>query len=879
MEQEYQPFCLADPSFYDAMHSEDTAGESFPTARRPLPDGWRLREQDDWLVVDPPDGHQIPLQGWKIHASATTGNASVVLDAVWEYCVPRGIEFKFLRSPSALTARVAKYAPRGYSGKLVTIYPADDTACETILRELGGRLDGQESPYILSDLRWGKGPLYVRYGAFANRYTVNDSGEVVEAIADPDGNLVADRRDPVFHVPSWVTLPDFLAPHLAARNATTVGELPYSIERVLHFSNGGGIYVGKDQRTGEDVVLKEGRPHAGLDAWGHDAVRRLEREYETLTRLAGIPGIPRVHDLFWLGEHRFLVMDYVDGDVLGKALVTRYPLIDPAAGPARFAEFTDWATDIHRQVEETIAAVHERGIVYGDLHLFNVMVRPDGTAALVDFEVAAPVDESTRPGLGNPGFAAPRSATGFDIDRYALACLRLALFLPMTNLLGLHRVKARHFAEIIATHFPVEPDFLARAVDVIVPSNTPSTPSPKTEPDSDGWPALRNELADAIVASATPLREDRLFPGDPQQFAVGGLGLAYGAAGVLHALSVTGAGRYPELEDWLVRHATNPPTGSRLGLYDGLHGVAFALEHLGRRQEALDVVDICLRENWTTLGSDLVGGLPGMGLNLLHLADRTGEPALREAAHRAAERVADRLSPDMPDDVPDYEFQSDSSAEISGGGSPLAGLLRGRAGSALLLLRLYDDTGDTAYLERARVALRQDLRCCVLRDNGVLEVNEGWRTMPYLDGGSIGIGMVLDEYLRRCPDEHFALANRGVEMAARSTMYILPGLFTGRAGVVLYLAGRSPSPVTDPLVAKQVRALAWHALPYGGGMAFPGTALLRLSMDLATGTAGVLLAMGAALHDQPVRAPLLTLARDPAPKTPTATVVGLERQF
>ena len=83
------------------------------------------------------------------------------------------------------------------------------------------------------------------------------------------------------------------------------------------------------------------------------------------------------------------------------------------------------------------------------------------------------------------------------------------------------------------------------------------------------------------MASATPDRDDRLFPGDPQQFAVGSLGLAHGAAGVLYALDATGAGRYPEFEKWLVDRATNPAAGTRLGLYDGLHGAAFALDHLG----------------------------------------------------------------------------------------------------------------------------------------------------------------------------------------------------------------------------------------------------------------------------------------------------------
>ena len=862
MDQEYQQFCMADPAFYDAMHSAQTAGDSFAVAGRELPGGWAIREQDDWLVVQPAQPQRIPPQGWKIHASATADNADRVLEAVHEYCVARGISFKFLRSPAALTARLSKYAPRGYSGKLVTIYPEHDDACATILDELGDRLAGEPSPYILSDLRWNGGPLYVRYGAFVNRFTVGEDGNVVEAIADADGNLVPDRRDPVFHVPDWVTLPDFLRPQLEARNAVTTTGLPYTIERVLHFSNGGGIYLARDTFTDERVVLKEGRPHAGLDMWGHDAVCRLRREYDTLKRLEGIPGIPRVREMFTLGEHRFLVMDYVDGDVLGKAIVERYPLIDPAAGPQRYAEFTDWAIDVHRQVANTIAAVHDRGVVYGDLHLFNIVVRQDGTIALLDFEVTSPVEDDLRPGLANPGFAAPRDARGFDIDRYALACLRLALFLPMTNLLGLHRIKARHFAEIIAAHFPVPTEFLDRAVDVIVPAGTPALPVPRF----DDWPAIRAELARSIVASATPDRDDRLFPGDPAQFAVGGLGLAHGAAGVLYALDVTGAGRYPEFEDWLLRHAVAPPAGTRLGLYDGLHGTAFTLDHLGHRQRALDVLDICLRENWETIGPDLASGLSGFGLNLLHLAAATGEPALRAAGLRAAELVAQRL-PQLP--------ETGDPAPISGGGQPHAGLLRGCAGQALLLLAAHDETGDDAFLDTAALALRHDLCRCVVRDNGVLEVNEGWRTMPYVDGGSTGIGIVLDEYLARRPDEGFAQASKGIRQAARSAMYILPGLFTGRAGILLYLAGRVPAGelVDGPDVLRQVRNLSWHALPYGGGTAFPGTGLLRLSMDLATGTAGVLLALGAALHDRPVHAPLLGLA-GAHPKTPAPAGAG-----
>lgn len=844
MDARHEAFAMADPVFYDAMHSSSTAGESFAVASRPLPVGWRRYEQDDWFVFSPKTPHGRE-QGWKIHASAALDSGEKVLDAVWEYCTARDIGFKFLRSRAALAARVSKYAPRGYAGKLVTIYPASDDECATILAELGAILDGTPNPYILSDLRWGEGPLFVRYGAFVNRYTVGDKGDIIPAIATPDGELVPDRRDPVFYTPPWVELPDFLKPALAARQAVTVADLPYKIERVLHFSNGGGIYVAVDERTGERVVLKEGRPHAGLDSDGNDAVRRVEHEHAVLTRLADVPGVPRVHDLFSVGEHKFLAMEYIEGDVLSKAIVLRYPLIDATATPDDYAAYTAWATDVHGKVAATIHAIHERGLVYGDLHLFNVIVGADGAVVrLLDFEVATEIGDGARAGLGNQGFAAPSGMTGVEADEYSLACLRLALFTPMTSLLWLHRPKARQFAALAAECFPVERSFVDAAADVISPGVHEAPPVL----DPGDWPGLRDLLAKAVLATATPEREDRLFPGDPEQFAVGGLGLSYGAAGVLYALHVTGAQRDERHEEWLLSRALNPPAGTRPGLYDGLHGVAHVLEVLGHRQKALDLLAICLGEDWESLGPDLATGLSGIALNLLDAAARTGEPGLRDAGLRAADLIAARAD--------------DGTATTSGGANPYAGLMRGRSGHALALLAAFDTSGDAGFLDAAADALRGDLRCAVLRGNGSMEIDEGWRTMPYLDVGGAGLGLALSAYLARAHDDAFADALPRIELASASRMYVLPGLFSGRAGIAHWLALRDRD---DPRVRRHIADLAWHALPYGGGLAFPGTGLLRLSSDLATGTAGILLAIGSALHEEPVGLPLLPVPTISAP--------------
>src|SRR5205085_8769341 len=99
----------------------------------------------------------------------------------------------------------------------------------------------------------------------------------------------------------------------------------------------------------------------------------------------------------------------------------------------------------------------------------------------------------------------------------------------------------------------------------------------------------------------------------------------------------------------------------------------------------------------------------------------------------------------------------------------------------------------------------------------------------------------------------------GIRRAAEAEFYIEPGLFYGRAGMLLYLSREHPpgAAAQDPDVGGHVRRLRWHALTFQGHLAFPGEQLMRLSMDLATGTAGVLLALGAALHAKPVQLPFL----------------------
>ncbi|MFI0372406.1 class III lanthionine synthetase LanKC [Actinomadura sp. 1N219] len=825
MDKGYELYCLADKLFYDAPPV--TRRTDFEITRRDLPAGWEQIFGDEWVVYDPPQS-RAPLQGWKVHVSGCAESAAEILSGAWEYCVDNDIEFKHLRGPGTLRMRNAKYAPRGASGKLVTIYPEDERELERVLAGLGARLDGLPGPYILSDLRIGDGPLHVRYGGFAERRCLDEKGKLVPALENGDGELVPDRREPVFSVPGWVTVPTCLEPHLKARGATTTTDLPYQITKALHFSNGGGVYEATDTRSGRKVVLKEGRPHAGLAADGADAVTRIERERDVLRKLGGIDGVPAALDWFTLGEHHFLVQEFIEGRTLNTFFAERHPMLDPDPDPEKTAAYTEWALRVHEGVERVVAAIHERGVVFNDLHMFNVMVRPDDSAALIDFETAAPASDGGRQTLANPAFLAPPDRRGADVDLYSLACLRLALFVPLTTLFVIDRGKAPQLADLIAANFPVPRAFLDEAVERITRGAEPVA-APEFVPDARGWERARRSLSRAIRASATLDRADRLFPGDPEQFDGASLGLAHGAAGVLYALGATGAGRLPAHEEWLAARAADPKRGTGIGLYDGLLGAAYVLARLGRGEDALTAAGHCLNERWERLGDDLYGGLPGMALALDDLADTTGETSLHDDARRAAKIVAGRTV--------------DGAAD---GPSARPGLMHGGAGAALMFVRCYERTGDAALLDHAAAALRRDLAACVTDHNGALHVDQGNRVFPYLGRGSVGIGLVLDEYLALRPDEEFERARRGIRVAAMSRYYAQPSLFGGRAGMLLYLARHGRD---DPRVAGHVRDLAWHALPYGDGLAFPGEHMYRLSMDLATGTAGVLLALGAALHD------------------------------
>ena len=864
-------FCPPGTPYFDAPVTGASDADDFPAAHADLPEGWTRTPGAEWVVLTPPDT-ELPRQGWKIHVSATLDNAEHVLDVVLKYCTAERVMFKFIRGLPVLKRRNGKYGDRSGSGKFVTIYPVDDAHFARVLDELGAMLDGEPGPYILSDLRWRDGPLYVRYGGFVLQAVRADSGELVYCIENPDGELVPDRRGPGFRPPEWVTLPECLSEAVATRNSGTLHDFPYRVTRALHFSNGGGVYRGVDTRTGADVLLREARPHAGLDGDGRDAVARHRQEHWALQRLHGLPCIPEPIDYRKGHEHYFLVRQYVEGTALSKEMIRRNPLVQGRREPEEFAAYAQWALGVLDRIDEGVRGMHERGVVFGDLHPGNILVGPDGSGdrvAFIDFETASDVADEATQHMGAVGFMAPAGYTGRAVDRYALGCLRLALFAPLAGAVAWSPEKVEQLLGVIGAHYPV-PDGFAEQVrsDLGPPADKPgggtepaatgaagadgrreagtgASPSGRTAVDGgsaapdgvgrplwgtprDGdWHGLRTELAEGVLAGATPERPDRLFPGDAEQFfsPLGGAGFAHGAAGVLWALDRAGLAVREEHLDWLTRaaRAVEEPTP---GFFRGLGGIAFALDALGRTDEARELLDRGGRAaDLDRLDAGLYDGLAGVGLTGLHLGRRTGDRELLDAAHE----ITDRL----------LEHEEQKTAP---------GLARGASGGALFLLRMYEHTGDTALLDRAEQWLRADLEGLGWTADGFGRDAAG--RLPMIGTGCGGTGMVLHDLLAHRPDQELARARDAVLDATALAFTPQAGLFHGRAGVVQVLLHLTGGRADAERLRPHLAGFGLHAVRDGGHPAFLGQECLRISHDLATGTSGVLLALGGALTDR-----------------------------
>jgi serine/threonine protein kinase len=178
----------------------------------------------------------------------------------------------------------------------------------------------------------------------------------------------------------------------------TVGR--FEIRRELGRGAQSVVYLAWDPQLEREVAIKT-LHFAHSDARRNDA---LFAEARMVSRL----GHPNLVPIFDVGEEDgdpYLVFEFIDGPNLSE-LIAREGHIAPAR-----------AADLMRQVLDALAMAHVNGIIHRDLKPSNILIDPRGRPRVMDFGIAASIDEieSAAPQAGYFGtlaYLAPEYADG-----------------------------------------------------------------------------------------------------------------------------------------------------------------------------------------------------------------------------------------------------------------------------------------------------------------------------------------------------------------------------------------------------------------------------------------------------------------------------------
>ena len=229
----------------------------------------------------------------------------------------------------------------------------------------------------------------------------------------PDAHFI---RHHIKHDSLIVGLSDVLVARqrIASTSALFVGDLRtgihplikgYRFIRKLGSTEHSGVYLAERESTHLQVVLKVLRQMPGNDA-SIGAFDRFLQEYETIAEMDH-PNIVRIYDLGVADDHAHIAMEYLGGGDLRRK-------IDQGISEQAAVQYL-------RQIAGALSAVHQKHVLHRDLKPANIMLRKDGSIALIDFGLAKRAkleSEITDKGeiFGTPYYMSPEQGHGNGAD-------------------------------------------------------------------------------------------------------------------------------------------------------------------------------------------------------------------------------------------------------------------------------------------------------------------------------------------------------------------------------------------------------------------------------------------------------------------------------
>lgn len=197
----------------------------------------------------------------------------------------------------------------------------------------------------------------------------------------------------------------------------------YAFNERLAAGDHSAVYLASKESSGEQFVLKVLRQVPDL-ADGIGTFDRFLQEYELIAGLDH-PNIVKIFDLGVSDDHAHIAMEYLGGGDLKQRI--------------RQGISEDSAIEYTKQIASALDKLHSRGVLHRDLKPGNVMLREDGSVALIDFGLAKRMriqQEITGSGeiFGTPYYMSPEQGRGKDVDaRSDIYSLGIILFEMLTG--------------------------------------------------------------------------------------------------------------------------------------------------------------------------------------------------------------------------------------------------------------------------------------------------------------------------------------------------------------------------------------------------------------------------------------------------------------
>lgn len=207
-----------------------------------------------------------------------------------------------------------------------------------------------------------------------------------------------------------------------------IGSLVDGKYKILNKVGQGGmsvVYLAMNEKANKQWAVKEVRKDGIKD---FEIVKQgLVAETDILKKLSH-PNLPSIIDVIDTDESFIIIMDYIQGNSLNKAL--------EEFGAQPQENVIAWA----KQLCDVLGYLHTRNpaIIYRDMKPANIMLKPDGNVTLIDFGTAREYKDKNLADttcLGTVGYAAPEQFGGMGQTdaRTDIYCLGATLYHLVTG--------------------------------------------------------------------------------------------------------------------------------------------------------------------------------------------------------------------------------------------------------------------------------------------------------------------------------------------------------------------------------------------------------------------------------------------------------------